>query len=118
MKRSDSLASLPADYCRDLLVLSPDGVLIFDASGNVRDANPAALALLDYSHAELLRLSAGDLVGSEPDWTTEFARLLREEHWEGDVTFRKKGGASVPSKCAPKQWRDQMDRSMSLSCGI
>src|SRR5215207_5910476 len=95
MKRSDSLASLPADYCRDLLVLSPDGVLIFDASGNVRDANPAALALLDYSHAELLRRSTSDLVRSEPDWTAEFARLLREEHWEGDVTFRKKSGASV-----------------------
>src|SRR5829696_7425577 len=95
MKRSDSLASLPADYCRDLLVLSPDGVLIFDASGNVCDANPAALALLDYSHAELLRRSTSDLVRSEPDWTAEFARLLREEHWEGDVTFRKKSGASV-----------------------
>ena len=102
MKRSDSLASLPADYCRDLLVLSPDGVLIFDASGNVRDANPAALALLDYSHAELLRRSTSDLVRSEPDWTAEFARLLREEHWEGDVTFRKKSGASVPVEVRAK----------------
>src|SRR4051795_11209820 len=102
MKRSDSLASLPADYCRDLLVLSPDGVLIFDASGNVRDANPAALALLDYSRAELLRLSTGDLVGSEADWAAEFARLRREEHWERDVTFRKKGGASVPIEVRAK----------------
>jgi PAS domain S-box-containing protein len=102
MKRSVSLASLPADYCRDLLVLSPDGVLVFDASGNVRDANPAALALLDYSHPELLRLSTSDLVGPEWDWTTEFARLLREEHWEGDVTFRKKGGASVPVEVRAK----------------
>jgi PAS domain S-box-containing protein len=77
-------------------------VLIFDASGNVRDANPAALALLDYSHAELLRLSTDDIVGSEPDWTAEFARLLREEHWEGDVTFRKKGGTSVPVEVRAK----------------
>jgi two-component system, sensor histidine kinase and response regulator len=102
MKRSDSLASLPADYCRDLLALSPDGVLIFDVSGNVRDANPATLALLDYSHAELLRRSTSDLVESEPDWTAEFTRLLREEHWEGDVTFRKKGGASVPVEVRAK----------------
>jgi two-component system, sensor histidine kinase and response regulator len=102
MKRSDSLASLPADYCRDLLVLSPDGVLIVDASGNVRDANPAALTLLDYSHPELLRLSTGDLVGPESDWTAGFAHLLREEHWEGDVTFRKKGGASVPVEVRAK----------------
>ena len=102
MKRSDSLASLPADYCRDLLVLSPDGVLIFDASGTVRDANPAALTLLDYSRAELLGLSTDDLVGPEPDWTAEFARLLREEHWEGDVTFRTKGGAPVPVEVRAK----------------
>src|SRR5215212_5523618 len=95
MKRSDSLASLPAAFCRDLLALSPDGVLIFDALGKVRDANPAALALLDYPRAELLGLSPGDLGWTESDWTTEFARLLREEHWEGDVTFRKKSGASV-----------------------
>ena len=96
MKRSDSLASLPADYCRDLLVLSPDGVLIIDASGDVRDANPAALTLLDYPRAELLRLNARGLIGIESDWTAEFARLRRDEHWEGDVTIRKKGGALVP----------------------
>src|SRR5215212_1674204 len=96
MKRSDSLASLPADYCRNLLALSPDGVLIFDASGTVRDANPAALTLLGYPRAELLRLSAGDLAGPESDWTAEFARLVREEHWEGDVTFRTKDGAPLP----------------------
>jgi len=102
MKRSDSLASLPADFCRDLLALSPDGVFIFDASGKVRDANPAALALLDYPRAELLGLSPGDLGWTESDWTTEFARLLTEEHWEGDVTFRKKGGASVPVEVRAK----------------
>src|SRR5215211_850320 len=102
MKRSDSLASLPADYCRDLLELSPDGVLIFDASGHVRDANPAALTLLGYPRAELLRLSAGDLVGPESDWMAELSRLLREEHWEGDVTFRKKGGARVPVEVRAK----------------
>src|SRR5215217_8549253 len=96
MKRSDSLTSLPADYCQDLLVLSPDGVLIIDAAGNVRDANPAALTLLDYSRAELLRLSTGDLVGPESDWIGELARVRREEHWEGDVAFRTKGGASMP----------------------
>src|SRR5215212_4681932 len=102
MKRSDSLASLPAAFCRDLLALSPDGVLIFDALGKVRDANPAALALLDYPRAELLGLSPGDLGWTESDWTTEFARLLSEEHWEGDVTFRKKGGASVPVEVRAK----------------
>src|ERR671920_1789743 len=95
MKRSDSLASLPADSCRDLLVLSPDGVLIFDASGTVRDANPAALTLLGYPHAELIGLSAGDLVGPDFDWIAELARLLREEHWEGDVSFRTRSGAPV-----------------------
>src|SRR5215213_10961116 len=96
MKRSDSLTSLPADSCRDLLILSPDGVLIIDVSGNVRDANPAALALLDYPRGELLGLSIGDLVGPESDWIGELARLPGEEHWQGDVTFLKKGGVPVP----------------------
>jgi len=83
-------------------MLFPDGVLIFDVSGHVRDANPAALTLLGYPRAELLRLSAGDLVGPELDWIAELARLLREEHWEGDVTFRTKGGASVPVEVRAK----------------
>src|SRR3954467_1567123 len=96
VKHADSLASLPADYCRDLLVLSPDGVLIIDAEGNARDANPVALALLGYPRAELLRLSTGDLLGLEPNWTAEFARLRREGHWEGDLTIRRKDGASLP----------------------
>ena len=102
MKRSDSLASLSAEYCRDLLVLSPDGVLIFDASGTVRDANPAALTLLDYSRAELLGLSTGDLVGPESEWTARFARLVHEAHWEGDVIFLTKGGAPVPVEVRAK----------------
>ena len=96
MKQADSLAALSPDSCRDLLIQSLDGVLIFDAAGNVRDANPAALRLLDYPQAELLRLSTDDLVGPESEWTAGFAQLRREEHWEGDITFRKKGGAPVP----------------------
>src|SRR3954469_24444082 len=102
MKRSEAMASLPADYCRDLLGLSPDGVLIFDASGRVRDANPAALTLLDYPRTELIGLSTGDLVEPAPDWTAELARLLREEHGEGNVTFRTKGGAPVPVEVRAK----------------
>src|SRR5215218_6361926 len=102
MKRSEAMASLPADYCRDLLVLSPDGVLICDATGTVRDANPAALTLLDYPRAELIGLSAGDLVGPELDWIAELARLRCEEHWEGDVTFRTRGGAPVPVEVRAK----------------
>src|SRR4051812_43675321 len=102
MKRSEAMGALPAGYYPDLLVLSPDGVLIFDASGTVRDANPAALTLLGYPRAELLGLSAGDLVGPEMDWIAELARLLREEHGEGDVTFRTKGGAPVPVEVRAK----------------
>ena len=43
-----------------------DAILIVADDGRYADANPAACALLGYSHAELLQLSVWDLTPASP----------------------------------------------------
>jgi PAS domain S-box-containing protein len=97
MKRTDPLASLSAAHCRDLLAHAPDAILIADGDGHLVDANVAALALLGYTHAELLRLAVGDVAALGPEWAAqEYAVFLAEGHWEGEVTLRTRTGALLP----------------------
>jgi PAS domain S-box-containing protein len=88
---------LSADDCRDLLVLSPDAVLIVDADGRVCDANPAALTLFGYPRAALLRSTIGGLIPPGPAHSgPESAAFPRDAAWNGDLTVRANDGVEVP----------------------
>lgn len=66
-----------------------DPILVADAGGRYIDANPAATALLGYARDELLALRAPDVVAAGPAWDdAEFARLLREHAWRGELELR------------------------------
>src|SRR3954470_227357 len=102
MNQPRSLDSLSAVSCRDLLLLTPDAVLLVDAAGRVCDANPTALWLFGYTLTRLRGLRISDLMAPDQDWVAAaFASLPEEERWQRDVTFRARDGAFVPAEvCA------------------
>ena len=52
-----------------------DAILVTDTDGRYLDANPAATALLGYSHEELLTMGVTNLVADSSEWTTrEYTR--------------------------------------------
>src|SRR5215218_9223315 len=66
-----------------LFAHSPDAILVTDQAGTYVDANPAACALLGFTHTELARLTIEDVVDHPQGWAAqEYARLLREGQWE------------------------------------
>jgi PAS domain S-box-containing protein len=75
-----------------------DGVLIVDMNGSVLDANPAYCALVGYSHSEILRKSAFDVV--MPDDREEVYKHLRSVAGGKKVAFEcvevKKDGTIFP----------------------
>ena len=75
-----------------------DAILVADADRRYLDANPAALRLLGYSRDELLRLRVDDVVAAaEPVWAaTEFARMIDEGEWRGELNVRHRDGTLIP----------------------
>jgi PAS domain S-box-containing protein len=74
-----------------------DAILVADADRRYLDANPAALRLLGYSRAELLRLRVDDVVAAEPVWAaTEFARMIDEGEWRVELNVRHRDGTLIP----------------------
>lgn len=70
--RSRWRRSIPDDRYRAAFEASPDGILIVDAAGVIRDANPAALHLFRYESADLLGSRVERLV----------PRTVRDRHVE------------------------------------
>ena len=74
-----------------------DAILVSDSERRYLDANVAALRLLGYGHAELLRLRIDDVVAAESEWTAAtFAEYRREGRWQGELDLRRKDGSLVP----------------------
>ncbi len=71
-------------YLKALFDTSLDGILVANDEGRYIDANPAACALLGYTHAELMQLSVKDLT-AEP---------FREAWWETWQQFLASGSMS------------------------
>jgi len=73
-----------------------DAILVADADGRYRDANPAAIALLGYSQDELLALRVADVVAHAPEWTAaEYTRFQEVGTWRGELELRRKDGTIV-----------------------
>ncbi|HEU5103530.1 MAG TPA: PAS domain-containing sensor histidine kinase [Roseiflexaceae bacterium] len=75
----------------------PDAILVADGESRYLDANPAAIILLGYTHAELLQLRVADVVGNDRDWTAaEYAQFVQDGTWAGELEVRRKDGTLVP----------------------
>ena len=82
---------------RSLFAQVPDAILIADAAGKYLDANPAATALLAYTHDELLSLSVSDIVAADREWTQEeYAQFTASGVWRDELDVRRKDGGLVP----------------------
>ncbi|MGI8689273.1 MAG: ATP-binding protein [Thermomicrobiales bacterium] len=82
---------------RSLFEHVPDTILLADAEGRYRDANPAATLLLGYDRDELLLLSVPDVVAAERGWTeAEYKTFTQTGLWRGELHLRRKDGALVP----------------------
>ena len=79
-----------------LIAVCPDAILVLDAAGICRDANPAATALLGYSRDELLVIQLQDLIAEPIDWMQAvYDQILLEHAWRGEAHLRRKDGARV-----------------------
>ena len=98
-ERERLLAQLQAAeaHYRGLFESAADAILVADGEGRYLDANPAAGDLLGYSRDELLQLRVADVVAAGLEWTeAEYARFLRDGHWQGELEVRRQDGTLVP----------------------
>ena len=95
--RAPSRATETAALYQGLFVASADALLVADAAGRYRDANPAATALLGYTRAELLQLGVADVVAAGPAWAAaEYGRFVGVGTWRDELEVRRKDGTTVP----------------------
>ncbi|MFN8661571.1 MAG: PAS domain-containing sensor histidine kinase [Thermomicrobiales bacterium] len=79
-----------------LIAACPDAILVLDAEGTCRDANPAATRLLGYTRAELLVLPVRELIAEPIDWIQAVYDQIQLAHaWRGEAHLRRKDGAIV-----------------------
>jgi len=76
-----------------------DAILLADGDGRYVDANPAALVMLGYTRADLLRLTFADIVSLPYDRTAaavqQFAGM---GHWGGEVQLRRADGVLIAAE--------------------
>jgi PAS domain S-box-containing protein len=79
-----------------LIAICPDAILVLDAEGTCRDANPAATELLGYTRDELLAIQLQDLIAEPIDWMQAvYDQILLDHAWRGEAHLRRKDGALV-----------------------
>src|SRR3954466_3547177 len=75
---------------------SPDAVLVLDADGRYRDANPAACQLLGYSREEMLQLRSDHLIPPGAPWLEAARAGYRAAgSWRGEIELLRKEGPPV-----------------------
>jgi PAS domain S-box-containing protein len=87
------------DILRGIFAGISESILVTDDKGNFIDANPSALALLGYSHEELLKLQVSDIVASDAKTVeSEFSHYLQEGSWSGEYELKTRQGELVPAE--------------------
>ena len=74
----------------------PETVLVLNATGAFTYVNHAAIKLLGYPRDEFLALFVTDIVSGHREWAVkEFSRFVNQGFWLGEVTLKRKDGATV-----------------------
>lgn len=82
---------------RGLIQGASDAIFITDDRARLLDANDSALSILGMTLQELLALGVAEVVARPAAWTEEeYARLIREGKWAGEVELQHKEGWRVP----------------------
>jgi PAS domain S-box-containing protein len=81
---------------RSLFEGTADAVLVTDAEGRYRDANPAMVALVGYTVAELRQMAIGALTANTESSEARAAHSLRDGTWRGELELRRKDGTMIP----------------------
>ena len=77
---------------RHLFEQASEAILLFDSDGMIRDCNPAAGAMLGYSHEELLTKNIQDLVIPQPE---QMSQIQEGKPLSGEWTFQNKNGNTL-----------------------
>jgi PAS domain S-box-containing protein len=93
-KQMESALARQEALYHTLFELSPDGILVEDASGNILDANRAFCQSLGYSREELLRHNVRHLVptGAQAEVEAHLASLRAGQKLDHDVWNIRKSG--------------------------
>jgi PAS domain S-box-containing protein len=80
-----------------------NSILLADDEGRYVDANPAACAMLGYTHEELMQKKVTDIVDQSkgrPDSLGLWQRSIDERRHTGRIVLRHKAGHSILAECA------------------
>jgi PAS domain S-box-containing protein len=90
-----------AEQGQALFTLSFDAMLLADATGRVRAANPAACALFGRGEAALCALAASDLADpTDERRAAAWAALGQAGQFRGELRFRRADGSVFPAEVA------------------
>ena len=79
-----------------LIAACPDAILVLDAEGACRDANPAATRLLGYTRDELIVLPLQGLIVEPTDRMRAVYDQIQPAHdWRGEIHLRRNDGEIV-----------------------
>jgi PAS domain S-box-containing protein len=83
---------------RALYEQSPAGIFLLDAQGNIQEANPAALEMLNYSFEEITRLRYRDLVQPENQTVApiDTRSILAGKAIRAERVFLTRDGGAIP----------------------
>lgn len=90
--------ALDRHECDDLIDLAGEAVVVCDPEGLIRHWNPAAEVLYGWPAMAVVGLPLGDLAGDPPSHHEEWALLVREGAWEGEIRRRCAAGPAVAAR--------------------
>ena len=97
LRANASAEHFEASY-RGLFQGASDAILVADERARLIDANHSLLSMLGMTRQELLALGVLDIVASPASWSeAEFARLIQEGEWAGEVELQHMEGWRVPA---------------------
>jgi PAS domain S-box-containing protein len=99
-KRAKALLRANEGRDRTLFEYAPDGILISDPESNYIDANPSVCRMLGYTHDELTRLHASDIVDqTETQHVGPAPSAIRaKSDYHREWRFRRKDGSVFPAE--------------------
>jgi two-component system cell cycle sensor histidine kinase/response regulator CckA len=110
-KRAEEALRMSEERYRSLYESSIDGILYSDLKGNIIDANPSFLRMLDYSKEEITQMSIQDITPQK--WQDAETELMRGELFsrgyspDFEKEYIKKDGSVIPASIRAWFMRDK-----------